>query len=298
MRKIFLAIVILFALGCSAQQIDILNTQTGPIRTLARNVNWNASGSGGLQNNFIFTPLFTNESVCLQIKNTDPTNAETAQFAVYGAEDQQVTSYASQSAYWSLLGPVAGVPQGALTVAAASSRNFFIQIAGQARVAIVFAVVSNTTSNNATLLAIESQQSNGCGNIQTVPTACPYSRAATVASGATSQIVTVSGSGQSAGQAGYICNLFVASTVAATPALNGIVLEAGPGTGCPTSPITLAEYAVSANPVLLNLRGEPLVGRFGGSGSGGQPADLANDNICVVNNSGVSVEVSYTYNIF
>lgn len=47
---------------------------TGPVFRLT-NLTWGVTGPGGINNNFFFTPLNLNESVCVYVKNNNTTNA-------------------------------------------------------------------------------------------------------------------------------------------------------------------------------------------------------------------------------
>ena len=285
---LLVALLVSFA---RAQRIDVPITSTGPIRTLARNVQWTTQGQGGLENYYIFTPLYTNESICLQLVNSDTVNTHAETFAIYGTEDQQVTSYAQAPALWSPMGPVAGVPLNEQTtqLAPSTAKNYFATVAGQARVAVVFgAEASSNPTATATLLLVESPSNtaNGCGNITTSLVSCPYTYEGTLLSGATGLLGLVPG----AGQATYICNLIVTTSTAATAANNGVVIGAFAPPNCGTLSQTLQQYAVPAAPVLLELVGFPLIGRFTGNG-----VDNAGNALCLTNNTGVTLEYSYSY---
>jgi len=56
---------------------DIPITPTGPVFKLLPAPTWGISGPTGFNNNFFFTPLSQNESVCVFVKNNNTTNAHT-----------------------------------------------------------------------------------------------------------------------------------------------------------------------------------------------------------------------------
>jgi len=53
---------------------DVPITPTGPVYIVSGSLAWGISGANGFNNNFFFTPLSQNESVCIYVKNNNPTN--------------------------------------------------------------------------------------------------------------------------------------------------------------------------------------------------------------------------------
>lgn len=78
MKRIFLAAVLLLlgACGVSAQQ-NIPIFPSGPVYVASSSLVWGTSGANGFNNNFFFTPLSVNESVCVFVSNNNPTSAHT-----------------------------------------------------------------------------------------------------------------------------------------------------------------------------------------------------------------------------
>jgi len=289
--KRFLILALLSALLLPARlasQIDIQITASGPIRNFFRNYKWNTAGQGGIANNFIFTPLYTNEGACFQLTNGDPTNTQQAIITFFGTADQTVATYENNTQAWSALGPTSNTPlySAAANLAPQTSRTFFVQIAGQARVAVVFQLLSGTATATATLNLVETQLSNGCGNVSTTPVVCPYAGFVSILTGNTGSLVPA----PSASQTTYICNLIVLSNGTATASATGIELGTETTANCAGSLNEVFQFPTTAAPVNINVSGQPLLGRFKANGN-----DLAGTLTCLTNNSGVTVQVNFTF---
>jgi hypothetical protein len=285
-----IALVLSLLLPAAFGQIDIPITQSGPYRTLARNVNWSQTGRGGIENNFIFTPVTTNESLCLSLSNTSG-STQSLTMSVYGTEDQTVSAYQTNQTAWTLLGPTAGIPllSGATILTNNQVKNYFVQINSQARVAVVIANNAGSPTAGATLVSVESPLTSGCGNMSVNPINCPYVGAESVAAGVTVPLVN----GQ-ASQRAYICN-FSASTDAANGAAStsALLINASTNANC-IGGSTLPVFQVSIGTVTLNppyiFAGNPLVGGFYSNSN-----DLAGDALCFTNNLSVPVVINYTF---
>lgn len=289
MKRLLLCLALLT--GFAAAQIDINVSTVGQIRNLVTNALWATSGTSngtpGINNNFIFTPTFTNEGACFQLVNSDPTNTQSAIVNFFGTSNQNTIAFQGNRSQWAQLGPGAGLPisSGGINLPPNTTRQFFVQINGQARVVIALTPQAGTATATATLNVVETQNSGGCGNVSTNPISCPFvATQSTVASGAT---VTLIPAGTPT-QGTYICNLVVTSSTAATASNTGFVIGYQAST-C-TAPATIFSVATPASPVNINLSGTPLISRFANG-----TADQVGDLICVTNNSSVTENIVATY---
>jgi hypothetical protein len=290
--RLFRSLISTLLLGVPlAAQIDIPITQIGPIRTLARNVNWQASGTSGVNNNYILTPSATNESLCLSIQNTSGAT-QLATLSFWGTEDQTVTQYQTNKTAWTLLGPTTGIALGnEINILNNQVLNIFVQINSQARVAVVISQSgSSATNGGATLLSVESPNSSGCGNMTIGIVQCPFMGTQSVSSGQTLGFVA-----PVANQRVYLCHADFSTSAANTTAGVGLILAAYPTitTGvCSGTQLTLWEADVST--VTLNppwtFAGSPFIGGFLNSAF-----DTAGYGMCITNNLSVSVSMNYTY---
>lgn len=77
MKKFFLTALLMSVLCGVSYATDIPITPTGPVFKLLPAPTWGISGPTGFNNNFFFTPLSQNESVCVFVKNNNTTNLHT-----------------------------------------------------------------------------------------------------------------------------------------------------------------------------------------------------------------------------
>lgn len=299
LRQFLIAVVssLLMPAGIAAQvNSDVQITALGPIRDVVRNAVW-ATGSGNIGNNYIFTPTWTSEGVCLNISNT---SSSTVGYGLqfFGTSDQSVKAYQGNQGKWTLLGPTAGIPlngNALLGLAAGASLNYYAQVSGQARVAIVLTIGSGDAGTG-TITMVEEQGGGGCGNITAGPVACPISAHIELAPAQTIQILA-----PVTGQAPYLCNLSFGSDQAPDAERNTIVVQNGTGATCSGGggglPYVNWQMALGPNAgettfaeAIFAFVGAPLVGRYTATGF-----DLAGTGMCITNNSAVmTFEVNYT----
>jgi hypothetical protein len=284
MKKLLLILALLSASAFA--QVDIHINTIGPIRTIAQNVNWIGTGIGSLTNNYIFTPSYTNEGVCLYVDNND-SNEHFVTLQLFGTGDQTVTKYQGNTVNWALLGPTSNFFTGSGTtfILANTVKGFFIQASGNASVAIVFSSVGGTAGTNPTVNVnmVESQAGTSCTNATTGPVYCPQTVTTSVTSGSTVQL----GPAGSTGEAVYVCNLTISASGAL--AAGNITLEYGTGATCTTPTVASVFLTATTTPVFLTMVGAPLQGRFNALGS-----DFAGLSLCVVNNQTTTIQATAT----
>src|SRR5882757_3887908 len=78
----FLLLGLVFTNQVAHAQQDITISGINPYTVIGRNLVWGASGPGGVNNNFIFTPPSTDSAVCVYFTNKNPTNAHTVNLVV------------------------------------------------------------------------------------------------------------------------------------------------------------------------------------------------------------------------
>src|SRR6266852_4199698 len=85
-------------------QVDIINTDTGPIITLARNATWAMAGVGGSDNAFLFNLQPTTRSLCFAIVNNHTVSKTGFSVIVTSTMDPGIISYLSPSNHlgWAL----------------------------------------------------------------------------------------------------------------------------------------------------------------------------------------------------
>jgi hypothetical protein len=281
MKKLLLTLALLSA-SAFAQNIDIPINTIGPIRDIARNVAWAGNGQGNLNNNYLFTPSYTNEGLCLSVQNNNPTSSHVFTLQAFGTTSQTVRSFAGNSTPWSLLGPLSNLTGGTATVSisANSSKNYFVQASGQAQVALIFTNGGSATGSpdTVTVTMVESQNGQQCGNLTTGPVYCPLAFNVPVAASTASPVLV-----GVPNQGIYVCNVTIsASTALAT---GNVTLEFGSSTcTAPTTFFTVLTGATS--PLFMAVdSGNPLTGRFLGS------TDFAGSTLCVANNQTTPIEV-------
>jgi hypothetical protein len=279
---------------------DLRITAVGPIRDLARNVFWNASGSQGIDNNFIFTPTYATEGVCFSFTNNDTVHSYSAMFNVYSNQDQTAIGYAANPGAWlpvgptlGFPGPMSGVPSGQVAIlAAGQTKNYFVQVAGASRVAVVISNTATANNGTATLVIVESPNASGCGNLTALPVTCPYSETTTLAAGNTEQLTFAS-----PGQAVYVCDLSVSSQGGASGLNNALVLSSATSVANCISLSSINRF-VLASPTggltLAHFAGSPLIGRFNGIFDS-EGIDFAGYLLCATNNTSVSLVLNLSY---
>jgi hypothetical protein len=177
----------LLALTCLpfqlSAQVDVPVNSIGPIFDVARNVNWNGSGPGNVNNNYIFTPTQTDQGTCFYLYNNNPTTVASFTIAVYQTGDAAVATFQNNTAKW------VNIYSQSAKIAAASSQNYFVRASGAARMALV--ISGGGIANTATITAVQTSQSCGMATAF-VPTPCasPATAHQTIATGTTALLVT------------------------------------------------------------------------------------------------------------
>jgi hypothetical protein len=280
-------VLTLLALSATAfSQIDIPITQIGPRRTITTNAVWNASGTGGLENNFIFTPAYTNETACVYVTNTDTASHELVLMS-YATGNTAVTAYENNTQNWQLLGPTFTSQVNAVgfqNVLAGQTVALFSQVQNAARIALVFSAGTGSTAT-ATVTLVESQNGYGCGNVPVGPVYCPIFLSQQILSAHTSTVLPAA-----SGEAPYVCSFsFSMGTADSAAAL--VEIELGTGTNCatlfgipwqvdegPTSPLFISALGPSSG----------LVTRYSVAG------DSVGQGLCVVNNTSNTIYINLT----
>lgn len=272
----------MFLVTCALAQIDIQVGGIGPIRDITRNATWAASGVGGLNNSFIFTPNFTNESICVFIANNDTSTHSGFTIKWFGTGDQNVSTYQGNTGKWNPLGPTNGTafPQ----VLASSVTTVSVQSQAVSKVALVISGGGGAGTANLTL--VESQTGSGCGNIPVGPIPCPSMGTLNVPVSTTALMVPAV-----AGQAVYICTLQITAGAAYTASTMSML--AGTGATCGTGTLTSWNLFVSTSTPDYIFMASPtgITTRYSAA-----TADLAGDGLCFQNGAtGQTINLSFTY---
>lgn len=112
MKRIIAAAVLALLAGCaSVKANDIPIFPSGPVYTVSSGLVWGTSGSTGFNNNFFFTPLTLNESVCVYVYNNNPTSSHlfTAGIFVTGNPSETTPSDGAWQSTANSSGILAGV---------------------------------------------------------------------------------------------------------------------------------------------------------------------------------------------
>jgi hypothetical protein len=278
MKRLFLVFVLLCASAFA--QVDIPINTIGPIRDLARNWLWTGSGTGTLNNNYIFTPTYTNEGVCIGLANNDTVNGHSFTIFVYGTTDQTVHSYQSNQGAWALLGPVSNLPTGGGSVGllVSQTKNVFVASNGMASMAVV--ITGGGSTGTGTITIVESPNGTACGNATSGPVYCPLTLSVAVTGSGVTPVLA-----NSAGQATYVCGITV--TASGALAAGNIQFEYGTGATCTTPFVYYQLLTATTSPVFMSMDGSPLISRFRADG-----ADSVNKYLCIANNQTTAIEVA------
>jgi hypothetical protein len=157
--QLILCVTLLHSVAVVAQQ-DLQVSSTGPYLDLFRGSTWTGSGTGAVNNNFLFTPQDSNEGVCVYLYNND---SGSHSFTIKASQsgDQRITAYSGNTSKWITTGQVGSTT---LTVSATSQVAIFFSIASAAKVAITFSGGSGSGTADAYLVQ---SQARACGNGQT-----------------------------------------------------------------------------------------------------------------------------------
>lgn len=77
----------------SLAQVDIRLNSRSPYVDVGRGLVWGTSGRGGIQNNFLFTPINPDQGICVFVANNNPTNSHAITLQVFQTGDSQQSSY-------------------------------------------------------------------------------------------------------------------------------------------------------------------------------------------------------------
>src|SRR5882724_111869 len=121
MKKLLLFLAALCATAWG--QVDIPITQNGPYKTIAQSWTWAGVGVGGVNNNYTFTPLSTNEGLCLYVGNENATQ-HTYAVQFFATGNPAISAFTGNTGNWTLIGP----SNGTVTLNAASAtKAYFVQ---------------------------------------------------------------------------------------------------------------------------------------------------------------------------
>jgi hypothetical protein len=281
-KRFLSSLVILFVSVAAFTQVDIPINTIGANRTIARNWTWAGSGVGALNNNFIFTPSFTNEGICLSVTNNDTsTHAFTVLF--YGTGDQTVKTFVANAGKWALLGPTSATDI-TPSQAAGTTVAYYVLAQGAANVAIVFSGASGTGTGTLNMVESQNGANQGCGNIPVGPVYCPlFSLAGLTGSTTTADLIT-----PTVGMAPYICNFTL--SFQAAPAAGFINILEGTGALCVTNQFTVFTVEVGpTTPLVTTYSGIPLIPRYSSAGF-----DMVGKGICIQNTQATAGEAALT----
>lgn len=174
MRKIFALIFALAAASAFCQVPDQLIQGAGasPYTTIARNVNWGATGGGNIQNNFIFQPLDPNQGFCLFIRNNNPTNAHNVTVQVSQTGDPSLLAFANVTGQWFTVPTTTSFPA---SVPANTTVGISYKTTASASIAVTITgtTAQAGTPDTANIFAVQTNQS-ACGSIATNSVQGPY----------------------------------------------------------------------------------------------------------------------------
>jgi hypothetical protein len=111
-RGIVLVLSLLLCLAIPLKANDVQISPTGPTFGLT-NLTWGVTGANGFNNNFFFSPLFLNESVCVYVYNNNTTNNHSFSVGVSVNGNPQNTTPSDGS--WLYLGQTNSVATGVST---------------------------------------------------------------------------------------------------------------------------------------------------------------------------------------
>jgi hypothetical protein len=92
MRTLRFILLSLVSAGLFAQ-VDIRLRDRSPYLVLGRNLAWGQSGYGGIENNYMFTPLNPDQGICVFVTNNNPTSSHALTIESWQTGDPGVTSY-------------------------------------------------------------------------------------------------------------------------------------------------------------------------------------------------------------
>lgn len=188
LKTCFTIAAVLFMLAIVAplahcQAVDITPSRSDQaFIVLGRNLQWGVSGSGagdcsvaanacGFNNNFVLPSLYPQESIAVAIFNSSTSNS-TFRIKIASTNDPAITQFQTNQARWSpslAFSGVSNVSTGQITINAGAWGNFYAQVSGASRIAIILSN-SSVINNGAdvTVSQIQTQSaSQQPGNITT-----------------------------------------------------------------------------------------------------------------------------------
>lgn len=161
-KQVIAIAALCFAFGASSSYANDININPVGPNFPIKNLVWGSSGAVGINNNFWFSPLFSSGSICVYVRNNNPTSAHTfsAQVYITGDPAEQTPSDGTWVSYSSPL---------SLTVNAEPSTDavFGASISGAALVSINISGSSSQSGSPDT--ANISIQQTPSGNCQITP---------------------------------------------------------------------------------------------------------------------------------
>lgn len=153
MTRIVTTILLLFlcCIGSEAQQDAQLGQQLTPFTVIARGANWGSGSPGActsrgcvggfVNNNFVFNPVTSDGTACLEIINNNPTSSHTVTITLSETHDPRVVTYLSNTAKWIDVGGYqnngsTGTTFTSVTINAASQIGFAFNTYGAATLAL------------------------------------------------------------------------------------------------------------------------------------------------------------------
>ena len=270
---------------------DVKITALGPIRDLARNVNLQTVGTGGFFNNYIFTPTFADEGVCIGFTNNGGTNSGNFSVSFFGSTDQSVKGYQGNTGAWASLGPSSNNLAPALSggfypqvsLFPSSTANAFVKVAGQAQVAVVLTSTGSVAGSTATITMVESQNGLGCGNTTTGPVYCPITGIGGTTANGTNSAVQVG----TAGKTIYVCNFTLVSNAGGQ-----VTLTFSTDSTCATTGTTVFNTTTNTSGTnATEYTGLPLLGQIIGGAQIGR-------TLCITNETTANIAWNFSIAIF
>jgi hypothetical protein len=211
MKRNLTVLALLLSLASFAGASDIPITPTGPVFQIQPALTWGTSGPGGFNNNFFFTPINVNESVCVYVYNNNTTNPHpfTASITITGNPTEQTPADGTwQSASFSNLFAVAspGQPAGIGGL-----------VSGAAKVAISFTNSTTLGGSPETASVTIVQTSGNCHSGQNMIFSAP---------GTVASMPSIQALSEGLSQAYYS-----SSGVVTNPAINQVLLYVNAGLG-------------------------------------------------------------------
>jgi hypothetical protein len=155
------------------QAQDILITGgTNPYIIIGRGIAWGGSGSGNLNNNYIFHPVTPDEGFCLFLSNNNPTNSHTVTVAVSQTGDPAVNSFQGLAQKWNgvpttsafpVTVPILGIV--GINYKTTASAGIAVQLSGS--------VVAGGSPDTVDVFAVQTTASS-CGALATNAVQGPY----------------------------------------------------------------------------------------------------------------------------